>query len=120
MRSGCARSLIFRLQKLEYSGGDLGCWLVLPCADDGPAPRFEGYGARAVARAIPLELRDPVRLVPGRDVPVLRAAMPKAAVNEDGEPAPRKDDVRPHVDLADADPVVDAIAQAVRVKETAE
>jgi hypothetical protein len=39
--------------------------------------------------------------------------MPKTAVDEDGESIPREDDIRAHAHLADSDPVVHPISQAL-------
>ena len=67
--------------------------LVAPDAEDGPAASAEGAGDEAVAGAVGGDLISPeggVGLGPGG---VERAAVPEAAVDENGEPARAEDEV---------------------------
>lgn len=70
------------------------CWLlVLPHAYYTPAGVGERSVHRPIPRDVPLQLRAPVVAVRPRHVPVLRAAVPEASIDEYGQPRAGEDDI---------------------------
>lgn len=67
-------------------GGDVGGCLVFPEAQDGPALCREVFGGLQVAGHVPVELGAPPVGVGLGTGGVLGAAVPEAAVEEDGDP----------------------------------
>jgi hypothetical protein len=65
-----------------------------------------------VAVDVSLELGQPVARVLARSSSVERAAMPEAAVDEDGDPTPRENDVRTNPDPAGVDKVIDLVPRS--------
>lgn len=107
-------------QPLEDAGHHHVDRLVLPRPDNPPPSTLEGASDQPVARDVSFELGDPVVAVPLGNVAVLRAAMPKAAVDEHGDAPAREDDVGLRRDGGQLEPVVDAEAQAPRVEAASE
>src|SRR5829696_4351849 len=64
-----------------------------------------------------LELGKPIRGIRRRKATVLRAAMPKAAVDEDRHSGARKDHIRTNARLPKSHQVIDSIPQAAGVKQ---
>ena len=77
----------------EEAAGVGGIELVAPDAEDGPAAGAEGAGDEAVAGAVGGDLFPPEGGVGLGRGGVERAAVPEAAVDEDGEPARAEDEV---------------------------
>jgi hypothetical protein len=90
--------------------------LVLPRSDNFPARGAERALDSTVPGEVSLELRDPVVRVAARNVAVLRAAVPEAAVNEHGDAPAAEDDVRPHLKTVESEWIVDTEAQPPGVK----
>src|SRR5688572_5751010 len=67
--------------------------LVLPHADDLPASASQHVVNLAIPISVPAQLRHPVVTVGLRDHLVLRAVVPEAAVDEDGDSGAGEDDV---------------------------
>ena len=70
-----------------------GSEVVLPQPDDGPACGAEGAFDGGVALAVAAKFGEPVCAVAARLAAMLRATMPEAAVNEDGEALAPKDEI---------------------------
>ena len=66
---------------------------MFPEPDDCPTFLFKGAANRCVALAVATELRQPVATVTAGVSTVLRTAMPKAPVHENGEPNAAEDEV---------------------------
>ena len=90
---------------------------MLPHAQHEPTLLLEECRRVFIARLVRSELGGPPLCVGGRARPVLRAAVPEAAVDEDGYLAPSESDVdgspRPTWDR-----VRDAVAQACRMEQS--
>jgi len=73
-------------------------WHVLPEPQHLPALLLEGLVNATVSRLVASQLRPPVGEVGLRNVPVERAPVPEAAINEDGESLTGEGnvDVHPH------------------------
>src|SRR5215469_12017235 len=70
--------------RADFAGGHCG-WFVFPYPDNGPPGRMEPGVGVSIACHVALDLRAPeLGIAPGRAV-MLRAAVPKAAVDEDGD-----------------------------------
>lgn len=69
---------------------------MLPDANDPPARPLQCRVMAPVAFDVGVELPEPPLSIRLGDRPVLGTSVPKAAVNEDGDPFRHKDDVRPH------------------------
>jgi len=87
-----------RLRAAEHASNASGAALrvgqvVLPQPDDGPACGAEGAFDIVVALSVAAEFGEPVCAVAARLAAVLRATMPEAAVNEDGEALAPKDEI---------------------------
>lgn len=95
-----------RVEHREDSARDGVGGLVLPRADDMPAGGAESAVDAPITRGVAFELRAPIADVATGCIAVLRAAVPEAAINEDGDPPAREDDVRPNRDIRRADGVV--------------
>jgi len=101
----------------RLNGRDRYCqWLVLPDADDQPAFCREGICHQPIPLAIASELGFPVVAVCARCVAVSRAGVPEASVNEDRDPRPGKDKVRPDATNARRDRGILAVPQPSCVK----
>ncbi len=83
--------------------------VVLPNADDAPAILAKSPGHETVAGVIAGELLHPKGAVAGRHVGVLRAAVTKAAVHENGDALLAEDKVGPAEDRLVTTPVGDAL-----------
>ena len=92
--------------------------LVLPGAHDPPACRRKRLVYCPIALYVAGEFGRPVVGIGTRRVAVLRAAVPKAPVDEDCQAGAGEDDIRTHKSLRRADRIVDAVAEA-RVMEHA-
>lgn len=92
---------------------------MLPESEDRPAEVLQVSGGRLVASAVLLELRGPPVTVRGWHLPVLRAAMPEAAVDEHSDLRAREGDVDRSSRQA-GNGVVDAVAVPRCVQQTAQ
>ena len=84
---------------------------MFPDPDHQPAGVGQQSVLPAVTRGIGVEFRSPERDVGGGHFAVLRAAVPKAAVDEDNDPGPREGDVGPDESARGPDGKVLAVAQ---------
>jgi hypothetical protein len=75
--------------------------LMLPDANNFPTARRQFGVVSAVATGVAFELRDPVCAVSVRQVPVLWAPVPEAAIDEHSNASAVKDDVRATGKLSD-------------------
>ena len=103
------RPLLFFQKSLDAPEGSSGAvfQLVFPDAEDGPAFLAEEFFGGAVAGDVALDFFEPVFLVGGGHAAVLRAAVPEAAVDENGEALFGEDEVRPAGDGDVAAPAFD-------------
>jgi hypothetical protein len=90
--------------------------LVLPGPEYPPARGGQGGVDRAVPGGVAGELRLPIGGVCAREVAVLGAAMPEAAVYEHREPRPGKDDVGSNEAAGDTNGQVDSESQPAPVQ----
>jgi hypothetical protein len=93
--------------------------VMLPCPHHSPAADVEGSGYAAVAGLVTIELRHPVLPIPAREVAVLRTAMPKATVDEDGQPPACEHNIWSHPDLTDPQREVHTEPQASGMQDGA-
>jgi hypothetical protein len=80
--------------------------LVLPQPHDRPSGRRQSSGIARVALAITCQFWRPIPLVGRWLPPVLGAAVPEAAVHEDGDLALREDNVRSDPNAREVEPQV--------------
>src|SRR5829696_3259520 len=100
----------------RVSVSDLGYVLVLPGAEHLPAVTCERAVDSTVSGDVASELRLPVRGVRTWRVAVVRAAVPEAAVDEDGEARAREDHVGSNDSGRSRDWVIDPEAQPTSVE----
>jgi len=92
-----AATLFSRDSPANDSSEVIGCGsriLVLPNANDHPACLNQSPVDNEVTLVVSLDLRPPIVGVSARRDEVLRAAMPEAAINENGHARPAEYDVR--------------------------
>jgi hypothetical protein len=77
--------------------------LMLPGSENLPTLGDESLIHRVIARDVSSELRSPVGGICPGQVAVFGAAVPKAAVDEDGKASSRKDEIRTHQPAASPD-----------------
>src|SRR3954451_1113438 len=77
--------------------------LVLPESEDRPVLNCEARNLLKITLPIAFDLLRPILMVPSRDRRVQRAAVPEAAVDEDGDTLPRENDIRSDRASASAD-----------------
>lgn len=89
-----------------------------PGSDYLPPPALQGFSMASIARAVAVDLLNPIVAVRLRGQgPVLGAAVPKAAVDENNQLGPAEDDVRPDwATIADPNGLVHPIPETPFVK----
>ena len=87
--------------------------LMLPDTNHSPPVSLQGSSMAPVTSAILGDLRLPVGAIGGRKGAVLRAAMPKAAIDEDGDLSTWKNEIGSDLStIARLDSEIDAIPQS--------
>ena len=80
---------------ISHSSCGFGRILVLPHPHDGPARLAQPAIGVCISGLVRLKLLPPPVLVRARHRAVIRAAVPEASVDEDGDPRPAEDEVGP-------------------------
>jgi hypothetical protein len=99
---------------LRNSPSGLLSWLMFPDADHLPSCFRKIDVISAVALDVALQLSPPELGVPGGQRPVVRTAMPEAAVDEDSDPQAGEDDVG--ADAGSRNAMVDPVAETPTVE----